>query len=76
MAAFCICCGTEITRRVEACPICGTPRHGMLPELPDAQVAGENSLPDDLISARKLRDSQFYERPETQISPEKRASRK
>jgi hypothetical protein len=31
MAAFCSCCGAEITRRVEACPVCGTPRHGMLP---------------------------------------------
>jgi hypothetical protein len=31
MAAFCACCGTEITSKAEACPICGTPRHGMLP---------------------------------------------
>ena len=31
MAAFCACCGTEITLKAEACPICGTPRHGMLP---------------------------------------------
>ncbi len=31
MAAFCACCGAEITRKAEACPVCGTPRHGMLP---------------------------------------------
>ena len=36
MAAFCTCCGAEITLKAEACPACGTPRHGMLParELP------------------------------------------
>jgi hypothetical protein len=31
MAAFCACCGTEITAKAEACPKCGNPRHGMLP---------------------------------------------
>jgi len=35
MAAFCSCCGAEITLKSEACPVCGTPRHGMLP--PDRQ---------------------------------------
>jgi len=25
MAAFCTCCGAEITLRAEACPVCGTP---------------------------------------------------
>jgi len=30
MAAFCMCCGAEITLKAEACPVCGTPRHGML----------------------------------------------
>lgn len=29
MAAFCGCCGAEITGKPEACPVCGTPRHGM-----------------------------------------------
>ena len=33
MAAFCACCGAEITLKAEACHVCGTPRHGML--LPD-----------------------------------------
>ena len=31
MAAFCACCGAEITLKAEACPKCGTPQHGMLP---------------------------------------------
>jgi len=31
MAAFCACCGAEITGREERCPVCRTPRHGMLP---------------------------------------------
>jgi hypothetical protein len=30
MAAFCGCCGAEITGKTEACPVCGTPRHGMM----------------------------------------------
>jgi predicted amidophosphoribosyltransferase len=30
MAAFCGCCGAEIGPKAEACPVCGTPRHGML----------------------------------------------
>ena len=35
VAAFCECCGAEITLRAEACPACGAPQHGMLlPELP------------------------------------------
>jgi hypothetical protein len=32
MAAFCGCCGAEITTKAEKCPVCGTPRHGMSPE--------------------------------------------
>jgi predicted amidophosphoribosyltransferase len=31
MAAFCACCGAEITRKPEACPKCGAPRHGSSP---------------------------------------------
>jgi hypothetical protein len=30
MAAFCGCCGAEITDRAESCAVCGTPRHGMV----------------------------------------------
>jgi predicted amidophosphoribosyltransferase len=31
MAAFCACCGAEIKLKPQACPVCGTPRHGMSP---------------------------------------------
>jgi hypothetical protein len=31
MAAFCECCGAQITLKPQACPVCGTPRHGMSP---------------------------------------------
>jgi predicted amidophosphoribosyltransferase len=30
MAAFCACCGAEITLKAKACPACGSPQHGML----------------------------------------------
>jgi hypothetical protein len=30
MAAFCGCCGAEVTGKAEACLVCGTPRHGMM----------------------------------------------
>ncbi len=33
MAAYCACCGAEITLKAEKCTVCGTPRHGMLPSL-------------------------------------------
>ena len=39
MAAFCACCGAEITLKAEACPVCGNPRHGMLP--PDLPLSLE-----------------------------------
>lgn len=58
MAAFCACCGAEITLKAEACPVCGTPRHGMLQ--PDRFL----TLDDDADSSqdvaridRKARDS-------------------
>jgi rRNA maturation protein Nop10 len=49
MAAFCSCCGAEITLKAEACPVCGAPRHGMLPRdfrpegdpAPDGRLEGE-----------------------------------
>lgn len=34
MAAFCGCCGAEITAKEEACIVCGTPRHGMMKPVP------------------------------------------
>jgi hypothetical protein len=29
VAAFCACCGAEITLKAEPCPVCGAPQHGM-----------------------------------------------
>jgi hypothetical protein len=29
MAAYCGCCGAEITLKAEACAACGAPQHGM-----------------------------------------------
>ena len=56
MAAFCACCGAEITLKAEACPVCGTPRHGMLP--PDLQPPldiGTELPPKDGTNSQKLR---------------------
>ena len=39
VAAFCECCGAKITLKVEACPACGAPQHGML--LPDLPLPSE-----------------------------------
>lgn len=45
MAAFCACCGAEITKKSESCPVCGTPTHGMLPagDLSTLEIEGETS---------------------------------
>ena len=31
MAAYCGCCGAELSGQAEVCAACGTPRHGMMP---------------------------------------------
>lgn len=47
MAAFCGCCGAEITAKAEACLVCGTPRHGMMPsDVPFPFEAAQHSLPE------------------------------
>jgi len=49
MAAYCECCGAEITLKAEACPVCKTPRHGMA-RAPDSlapadpEVVWENAV--------------------------------
>ena len=43
MPAFCACCGAEIKLKAEACVVCGTPRHGMLPKDPDPAPADEDA---------------------------------
>ena len=54
MAAFCACCGTEITLKAEACPVCGTPRHGMLQQdqAPTLEFAGSQSEEDAEIGRK------------------------
>src|SRR5580698_8204998 len=32
VAAFCACCGAEITLKAGVCPLCGAPQHGMSPQ--------------------------------------------
>jgi len=48
MAAFCNCCGAEITQKVEACPVCKTPQHGMWPGEPEELPGIKTALPDDV----------------------------
>jgi len=50
MAAFCGCCGAEITGKDEVCRVCGTPRHGMqrvdgLTPLDLGDDAGHDDIP-------------------------------
>ena len=55
MAAFCACCGAEITLKAEACPDCGTPRHGMLqPDLLPTLDVGPDPFQEDVKIGRKL----------------------
>ena len=56
VAAFCACCGAEITLKTEACPLCGAPQHGMLqPDLlPTFAVITEPSQDDvELVRNRE-----------------------
>jgi hypothetical protein len=56
MAAFCSCCGAEINLKAEACPVCGTPRHGMLPPgLQPGLDIETNATPEDAATAEKIR---------------------
>lgn len=52
MAAFCGCCGAEITPNAEACTACGTPRHGMMRPTPfsdDAPPSLTDAHPSSLL---------------------------
>jgi predicted amidophosphoribosyltransferase len=44
MAAFCACCGAEITPKAEACTVCGTPQHGSLPVYLQETLSGRKAL--------------------------------
>jgi hypothetical protein len=52
MAAFCACCGAEITLKAETCPVCGTPRHGMSRVDPPRDVSGD-SLPENAGNGKR-----------------------
>lgn len=60
MAAFCSCCGAEITLKAGACPVCGTPRHGMLPkDEVTPHDLGTNAENPDAPEARSSRRSRL-----------------
>jgi rRNA maturation protein Nop10 len=59
MAAFCTCCGAEITLKAEVCPVCGSPQHGMAQ--PDPLFTLDDVVDSDRESAksgRKLGDTE------------------
>ena len=61
MAAFCACCGAEITLKAEACAVCGKPQHGMLQsDLPLTLDAGvdppQEDVKEDVKIGRKRRE--------------------
>jgi RNA polymerase subunit RPABC4/transcription elongation factor Spt4 len=56
VAAFCACCGAEITLKAEACPVCGTPQHGMSePDLLLTLDVGTDPSQENVGSGRELR---------------------
>jgi predicted amidophosphoribosyltransferase len=57
MAAFCACCGAEITLRAGACSVCGTPQHGMAQ--PDHKLepdTGKHPSQEAIAITRKTRE--------------------
>lgn len=48
MAAFCGCCGAEITSKAEVCIVCGTPRHGMMKPAPNSDDLFAGPAPNSL----------------------------
>ena len=66
MAAFCGCCGAEIGPKAEACPVCGTPRHGMLSLDPAIQSdTGSKSDNPATMHPVFLRDEKGNQPPES-----------
>ncbi|HEX3940595.1 MAG TPA: hypothetical protein VHX11_03840 [Acidobacteriaceae bacterium] len=55
MPAYCSCCGAEITLKAEACTVCGTPRHGMMPAERPALCSDDDapSQPTNASSSQK-----------------------
>ena len=60
MAAFCGCCGAEITlKKAESCPACGAPTHGMVraDPLPAMEIHRETSQRKETHVGRGLQAS-------------------
>jgi len=57
MAAFCACCGAEIKPKAEACAVCGTPRHGMMPAdiQPMVDIGNDSARDDNEQTQRRSR---------------------
>ncbi len=55
MAAFCTCCGAEITLKAEACPVCGMPRHGMVPSGQSLILDAQTELSQEEVSIHSKR---------------------
>ena len=55
MAAFCACCGAEITLKAEPCPFCGALQHGMAePDLLLTLDVDRDPSQEDVRIGRKL----------------------
>jgi hypothetical protein len=55
VAAFCACCGAEITLKAEPCPVCGAPQHGMAqPDLLLTLDVDADPSQEDVRIGRKL----------------------
>ena len=58
MAAFCSCCGAEITLEAKTCPVCGNPQHGMAqPDLLPELDAGVGASQEDEKSGQNYPES-------------------
>jgi hypothetical protein len=73
MAAFCACCGAEITLKAEACVVCGTPRHGMVSGLLPTLGAGTDTPQEDVKIGRMLRRPPSDKGSKPLLNPRKRA---
>lgn len=61
MAAFCGCCGAEITLKTpESCPLCGAPTHGMVQPDPFPSV-GINQETSQITNLHVRRADQISE---------------
>jgi hypothetical protein len=63
VAAFCACCGAEITLKAEPCPVCGAPQHGMAqPDLLLTLDVDADPSQEDVRIGRKLSEPPLLKR--------------